>query len=132
MTQPLLPRPQSPRVQEQLVRNRKQRAIGQVADASTETTLYTCPVQRIATGCIYWAERAGGTPTISVRLQEDGAADDNKQYLITAHALAANEYACYPASGVLILGPTDSIEVLSSDANVTFVFNGYTEPQDAV
>jgi len=104
---------------------RRQRALGQTANASTEATLYTCPKGRLAEGRVFWCERAGGTPTIRIRVAD--AADNDKQFLVYGHALAANEF---DKTELFWLSPDDRVDVYSSDANVSFTFNGYTIPKD--
>lgn len=112
---------------ESIERVRWRRALGQIADASTEATLYDCPPGYLARGRVFVCSRASVARTFSIRLQENGAADDNKQFLAYSFALPANETN---ATEELFLTGGDSIEVLASGSDVTFQFIGFTEPKD--
>lgn len=108
-------------------RVRWQRALGQVSDASSEATLYTCPKQRVAQGRVYVTNRDAGGATFTVRLK-DQAGDDNKQFLAYNTGLDPNAAL---VSDLIYLEPDDSIEVTSSSSAVSFSFAGYTEPKDS-
>jgi len=113
--------------QDRTVRNvvRWQVALGQTADASSETTLYTCPVQRLARGRVYICERGGAAATVRIRLAD--TTDNDKQFLIYDATIPANEY---DYTEELYLDAGSRIDVKASTANVSFTFNGITEPKD--
>jgi hypothetical protein len=124
MTAPFRP---EARPLEHIERVRWLRALAQIADASTESTLYDCPPGRLARGRVFVCNRSPSARTFSIRLQENGAADDNKQYLAYAFPLPANDTN---VTEELTLTAGDSIEVLGSANDVTFQFIGHTEPKD--
>ena len=101
-------------------------ALGQTADASTEATLYTCPVKRIAIGRVYLCNRS---TVATIRIRIANAADDaaGSQWLVYDYSIPANEY---DYTEELWLDAGSRIDVKASTATVSFTFNGYTIPKD--
>jgi len=118
--------------------NQRRRALAQVGDASTETTLYTCPEGRIAVGRVLICEVGGAAATVRVRIKTDTDgngtidADVNAQFVVHDAAIAANDYnytvEIWLSASEITGGAADLIEVFASTANVSFTFNGYTLP----
>jgi|TARA_R110000751_G_scaffold10817_2_gene38980 hypothetical protein len=80
---------------------------------------YTVPdkTQAIISG-IHVSETAGGTPTYSISIAKAGAGNNDKQYLVKAKALTANQLVVVGKG--LTLNQTDVIRVLGSTAAVSF------------
>jgi len=99
-------------------------ALGQTADASTEVTLYTCPVKRIAIGRVYLCNRSTAA---TVRIRIASTTDADTQWLVYDYPIPANEY---DYTEELWLDAGSRIDVKASTATVSFTFNGYTIPKD--
>ena len=105
---------------------RRKVALGQTADASAgdDTTLYTCPVQRIAIGRVYVCNRSTAA---TIRIRIANTTDGDQQWVVYDYPIPANEY---DYTEELWLDAGSRIDVKASTATVSFTFNGYTIPKD--
>jgi len=91
--------------------------------ATTDTEIYTVGADTVAKIEKVWVvERAGGTPTFRLALVPDGQTLNNKHYIVYDDGLAANETLEF---GPFYLNAGDSLRAYASDANTTFIANGY-------
>ncbi len=98
--------------------------LGQLAPgATTLTDLYTVPAQKTATVHIIITNRSTAT-TFRVAAAVDGAADDNKQYLVYDKDIAANDTV---ATVTFELGADDKVRVYAGSANLSFTCTGIEE-----
>jgi len=95
----------------------------QAVGTGTEFDLYAVPseAQFVVSG-IYVSETAGGTPTYSVSIAKAGLAATDKQYLVKAKSLTANQLVVLGEG--ITLDETDVIRVDGNTAAVTFQLFG--------
>ena len=102
-------------------------AVGQSnPSATTATTLYTCPVQRFVRGRVLVANLSTAT-TFRLALRPLAAALANAHYIVYEAPISAGETL---HTVELFLSPTDVLTVYAGSANMSFTFNGYSEPKD--
>jgi hypothetical protein len=98
-------------------------AQAQTSDASTAVLLYTVPSGRRARVRLFITERAGLSATTRVSIRDEGAADNDKQYIRYDTALAINSIDQCD----FLMDASDVLVVKSNTANVTFVANIYED-----
>ena len=94
--------------------------------ATTATTLYTCPVQRLVRGRVLIANLSTAT-TFRVALRPLGAVLANAHYIVYEAPISAGETL---HTVELFLTPRDVLTVYAGTAILSFTFNGYSEPKD--
>ena len=97
------------------------KVLGQTADASTEATLYTVPVNTTTKVKITVSNRGATTATFRVALVPDGGATANEDYVAYDKDIAGNESI---TSVTFTLNENDVVRVESSTATVTFIAFG--------
>ena len=94
--------------------------------AATQEALYTCPALRRASVRVYAA--ADTAAAVTVRLKDNGEADDPKQFLSVDEIVAAKGNERIPTAGYpLLLTAGDVLTVESDQADTTFQINGYED-----
>ena len=98
--------------------------LGQIAPgAASLDDLYTVPSGVAAQGQVIITNR-GAQTSFRVSAAQDGAVDDNKQYVAYDKIVAAND------TGVTVtfrLGSGDKIRVYAGSVNLTFICTGIEE-----
>ena len=93
--------------------------LGQVGDASTEATLYTVPASTNTTvSSIVVCNRGAADTTFRIAVNDGGGATANQDYLFFDVPLPGNDTFIATIGGTL--EATDTIKVLSGNANVSF------------
>ena len=99
--------------------------LGQVADASTEQTLYTAPALKNVKIKVTIANRGAAT-TFRVSISPDGGATGNEDYVAYDKTLPANESL---TSTTFTVNAADVIRVMSGTTDVTFIAYGIEQDQ---
>lgn len=96
------------------------KVLGQVApNATTETTLYTCPAStQTIVSTLMVANRGATDATFRVSVSLDGAATANKDYLIYDLTCSGNGINAFTIG--LTCNAADVIRVYASNANLSF------------
>jgi len=92
--------------------------------ATTDTDAYTVAADKVARVTVTVSERAGGTPTYRLAILPSGETLGSQHYIVYDLAHTANGSTEY---GPFFLSEGDSIRAYASDANTTYLVNGYTD-----
>ena len=112
--------------QETVAINRDVPVVGQSKpNATTLTSLFTCPVNYTAEGRVWVANQTATATTIRLRLAPLGAGDAVAQYISYDEALAGNTSM---HTELLQLAATDVVRCYTAAATVSFTFNGIKRP----